>query len=364
MTSPAQSVAAIDVRPRVGRRDRLVYLAIALATIGIVALANDAITRFLEERAPGGAVAVLFALPFLVTLTRPLQVTPGHRTLRTERAMAITYAIRARRAGLIFKGIGLGMLWLLLTGGVSLLLYQLALYRPMSAVANWLYVSGTVMLVWNFVPGRFHLQPSMPFTIAVASRDEGAATVFAGLVSLDRSRSDWLTVTGDTGDVVVEQVYGVLAGRTTPGPLQSARMYFTRPRIWSRITGDRAVPVDLVVSLAAKVGPRRRFGVIMLITDDLVRNPVALAKFVERELRRFAHATPSVAVAINEVAPDTAMVVENVMTQADVRDFRLFRVAFDPDTARLAVHASNAAAPVAWLLSRPPFQLRRRKRKA
>lgn len=352
-----------DEKPKVGRRDRLVYFAIAVGAAIVVFFTNDAINTYLEQLASTRVVAMLAALPVLVMLTRPLQVTPGHRTRRQERAMAVTYAIRSRRFSLLFRSFFLGVFWMIVAAVISLVLYQLALYRQMAAVANWFTVTWLAMLIWNFVPGRFHLQPSTPFTIAVAARDSETAALFAGLVALDRTQRHWLIATAESADAVVERVYGVLAGREKPAPLQTARIYFTLPRIWSRITGDRAIPVDLVDRPVAQIVPRRRFGIVLLITDDMIRDPIKLAKFAERELRTFGHAFPNVAVAINEIAGDTASVVTHALEDIGVGDVRIFKVTFDPQAAKSALHSTNAAEPVTWLLSRPPFHLRWRRKK-
>lgn len=363
MTPHAHAIAPVAAPlPRIGSRDRVVYLAIALLGVIAVFLANAAITRFVAERAPGGAVALLFILPLLVVLTRPLQVTPGHRTRRTERALAIVYALRERRWRILFSSIAIVIVWLLFIGGLSLLLYSFGLYQATSAVANWLYVSAAAMLIWNLMPGRFHLRPAKPYTVCVIAATPGAASMYAGLVALDRGQKGWQMATAESGDRVVEQVHAALAGGGDPPPLQSARVYFTWPRLWSRLTGDRAVPVDLVGTSALPPILGRRCGVVALATDDLLRDGKALVRFFDRELRYFKDTHPSVAVVVREDTPEARDTIVAAADRVGIKDYEIFRAVFDRDIARRNVKETNAATPLAWLLTRPPIRIPRRKR--
>lgn len=364
MTTAPPPVAVAQRSPRVGIRDRYTYLSAAGAAILVVVFGNDAVTRFFAMRSQVGYGVLFLLLPLLALLTRPLEVNPGARRQHVERALASVYAVRNRRSGILWKTAGFWMLWVSTLVGVSFLLVGMGLYRWVSAVGNWAFVTTTAILVWNLFPGRFHLMPGVTFTVAVLAPSGVDRAAYAGLVALDRTADGWMTSTSESGDAAVDRFYKLARGGPAPPPMTGAVcLFFMQPHVWSRFTGDRPAPVDFVDGPTAALRSGRR-GILILLPPALAGATADAQQFVKRETQRFLDTSGKkrkkhpelrvpVAVVVDAltVPPELERALEQQFTQLHASTIASYAIRFDPADALANLPASGAAAPVAFLLS-------------
>lgn len=358
-TTVAPGVPTAPSRPRMGRRDRIVYACVAIATAAAIAAVNDAVTKFLTTRSQTGYGALFFVLPLLVILTRPLEVSPGARRHHVERALAAVYGIRSGRRAILWAGFGLWIAWIVVIGGISLLLVAAGLYLWSSIVANWALVTMAVLLLWNLFPGRFHLMPGATFTVAIHAPAGVDRTAFAGLVALDTSAAGWATSTSESGDAAVERLHSIASnGPVVAPPAGAIRLFFSQPRVWSRLTGDRSLPVDIVDAATASRRETGRRGTVVLVPRAVATDSAVVTAFLAREMRGIMVSrkkgmqlrTP-VAVVVEglDVPAETAAAVRKQFGHVKGR-VGTFAVPFDPAAASAVLRNSGAAQPIIFLL--------------
>lgn len=376
MTTPA-------IRPaRIGRRDLTAYALIAVAAGTAVYLGNDDITQFFVVHSRLGYLLLFLTLPLLACLTRAVEVVPGERQRNVERAISIVYAIRNQHWRLIVKSVGLWLLWMTVVVLLVMGCISMALYRWSGGIANWSFLAAAGVLVWNLVPGRFHLAPGATFTVAIIAPPEIDRLAYAGLATLDKTIAGWSKATSESSDTAVNYLYGAVMGGkgAPPQPADKAiTIYFSQPRPWSRMTGERSMPVDLVTPYVASGRSPGHFGILALLPRNLSELPDQAMRLIMQETTRFVtrpgkkqkkkkkkqhpdvlQATVAVVVDGDTVPEPLAASVRSYFEPLRVRGLEFFALPLDPAAHRADLTRSGAAGPLVFLISKSKAETQQR----